>query len=148
MLRSILDLGNVTVDQIMVHRNQVVALDIELSPATVLEQALSSTHTRIPLYRGSHENIVGVLHAKALLQALRAAGGRPDEIVLTRYILTCCVADATIAQVRVVGLPPGEYTDDEWLSVTGAVYPVGREVLVAADTAEPIPVPEQPYLTP
>jgi len=84
MLRSILDLGNVTVDQIMVHRNQVVALDIELSPATVLEQALSSAHTRIPLYRGSHENIVGVLHAKALLQALRAAGGRPDEIVLTR----------------------------------------------------------------
>ncbi|HLB39161.1 MAG TPA: TIGR03943 family protein [Actinomycetota bacterium] len=75
-------------------------------------------------------------------------GAPLDEIVLTRYIVTCCVADATIAQVRVVGLPPGAYTDDEWLRITGAVYPVGREVLVAADSAEPIPVPEQPYLTP
>ena len=76
------------------------------------------------------------------------ASAPPDEIVLTRYIVTCCVADATIAQVRIVGLPPGEYPDDEWLSVTGAVYPVGREVLVAANTAEQIPVPAQPYLTP
>ncbi len=76
------------------------------------------------------------------------ASAPPDEILLTRYIITCCVADATIAQVRVVGLPPGEYLDEAWLRVTGAVYPVGREVLVAADTAEPIPVPEQPYLTP
>ena len=76
------------------------------------------------------------------------ASAPPDEIVLTRYIMTCCVADATIAQVRVVGLPAGDYPDEEWLSVTGAVYPVGREVLVAADSAEPIPVPEQPYLTP
>ena len=76
------------------------------------------------------------------------ASAPPDEILLTRYIVTCCVADATIAQVRVVGLPPGAYQDDEWLRVTGAVYPVGREVLVAANDAEPIPVPSQPYLTP
>jgi uncharacterized repeat protein (TIGR03943 family) len=72
----------------------------------------------------------------------------PDQILLTRYIVTCCVADATIAQVRIVGLRPDDYTDDEWLRVTGNVYPVGREVLVAGTAAEPIPVPEQPYLTP
>jgi uncharacterized membrane protein YcgQ (UPF0703/DUF1980 family) len=62
--------------------------------------------------------------------------------------VTCCVADATIAQVRIVGLPPGSYPDDEWLQVTGAVYPVGREVLVAADGVQQIPVPSEPYLTP
>jgi uncharacterized membrane protein YcgQ (UPF0703/DUF1980 family) len=78
----------------------------------------------------------------------REASAPPDEILLTRYIVTCCVADATIAQVRIVGLPPGDYPDDEWLQVTGAVYPVGREVLVAASTVAPIPVPSQPYLTP
>jgi Mg2+/Co2+ transporter CorB len=83
MLRSILDLNDVTVGEIMVHRNQVVALDIEQPPAMVLEQALSSAHTRIPLYRGSRENIVGLLHAKALLHALREAGGRADRLVLT-----------------------------------------------------------------
>jgi putative membrane protein len=78
----------------------------------------------------------------------REASAPPDEILLTRYIVTCCVADATIAQVRVVGLPPGDYEDDEWLQVTGNAYPVGREVLVAANSATEIPVPDQPYLTP
>jgi len=78
----------------------------------------------------------------------KEASAPPDEILLTRYIVTCCVADATIAQVRVVGLPPGDYTNDEWLQVTGNVYPVGREVLVAASGATQIPVPDQPYLTP
>jgi uncharacterized repeat protein (TIGR03943 family) len=72
----------------------------------------------------------------------------PDEILLTRYIVTCCVADATIAQVRIVGLQTANYQDDEWVRVTGSVYPVGRDVLVASNAAEPIPVPDQPYLTP
>lgn len=82
MLRSILDLANVTVGEIMVHRNQVVALDIDQDPGKVLEQALSSPHTRIPLYRGSSENIVGILHAKAMLQALRSAGGQAERLML------------------------------------------------------------------
>ena len=80
MLSSILDLASVTVGEIMVHRNQVFAIDVGQPRAAVLEQALASPHTRVPLYRGSRENIVGVLHAKALLQALRAAGGRAEAI--------------------------------------------------------------------
>lgn len=84
MLRSILDLANVSVGEIMIHRNQVVALDIDQDPGKVLELALSSPHTRIPLYRGSSENIVGVLHAKAMLQALRTAGGQPERLVLSQ----------------------------------------------------------------
>jgi Mg2+/Co2+ transporter CorB len=84
MLRSILDLDDVTVGEIMIHRNQVVALDIEQPPSAVLQQALSSAHTRIPLYRGSPENIVGVLHAKALLRALREARGRVEDLALPR----------------------------------------------------------------
>ncbi|MBM3522812.1 MAG: HlyC/CorC family transporter [Alphaproteobacteria bacterium] len=82
MLRSILDLADVTVGEIMVHRNQVVALDIDQDPGKVLEQALSSPHTRIPLFRGSSENIVGILHAKAMLQALRSAGGQAERLML------------------------------------------------------------------
>jgi uncharacterized membrane protein YcgQ (UPF0703/DUF1980 family) len=62
--------------------------------------------------------------------------------------VTCCVADATVAQVRVVGVPPGVYASEDWIRVIGRVYPVGREVLVAAESIEPIPVPAQPYLTP
>jgi putative membrane protein len=72
----------------------------------------------------------------------------PDELLLTRYIVTCCVADATVAQVRVVGVPPGVYANEDWIRVLGRVYPVGREVLVIAESIERIPVPAQPYLTP
>jgi putative membrane protein len=72
----------------------------------------------------------------------------PGEFLLSRYIVTCCVADATVAQVRVVGAPSGTIADDEWVHVSGAVYPLGREVLVAADVVDQIPVPDSPYLTP
>jgi uncharacterized repeat protein (TIGR03943 family) len=77
------------------------------------------------------------------------AGDGPDGFRLTRFIITCCVADATIAQVRVVGAPPGSVTSDEWVSVTGRLYPLGNDVLIAADGApQEIPVPDNPYLTP
>jgi putative membrane protein len=72
----------------------------------------------------------------------------PDEFMLTRFIVTCCTADATIAQVRVVGAPPGAFAPDDWVQVTGRVYPIGRDVLVAADAIEAIPAPADPYLTP
>jgi len=72
----------------------------------------------------------------------------PDEFLLTRFIVTCCTADATIAQVRVVGAPPGAFAADEWVKVEGRIYPIGREVLVAAEHIEGIPAPSDPYLTP
>jgi Mg2+/Co2+ transporter CorB len=80
MLRSILDLADVEVGTIMVHRRQVLAIDVEQRSAAVVEQALSSRYTRIPLWRGQSDNIVGVLHAKAVLQAVRANGGNFDAI--------------------------------------------------------------------
>ncbi len=77
------------------------------------------------------------------------AGDGPDEFRLTRFIITCCVADATIAQVRVVGAPPGSVVSDGWVSVTGRLYPLGNDVLIAANgTPREIPVPDNPYLTP
>jgi uncharacterized repeat protein (TIGR03943 family) len=72
----------------------------------------------------------------------------PDELMLTRFIVTCCTADATIAQARVVGVTPGAFAPDRWIRVRGRVFPIGREVLVAAETAEAIPTPDRPYLTP
>jgi putative membrane protein len=72
----------------------------------------------------------------------------PDQILLTRYIVTCCVADATVAQARIVGLEPTQYQNDEWIRVTGSVFPFQRDVYVQGETAEQIPVPDQPYLTP
>lgn len=70
------------------------------------------------------------------------------EFLLTRYIITCCVADATIAQVRVVNVTPGEFSSNDWVRVQGTIYPVGREVIVEASEIDEVPQPSRPYLTP
>jgi uncharacterized repeat protein (TIGR03943 family) len=76
----------------------------------------------------------------------RRDGQAADEFMLTRFIVSCCVADAISVQVRVVGAPPGQFEDDDWVRVSGSFYPVGREVVVDASEIEPIPQPDHPYL--
>lgn len=80
MLRSILDLDDVEVEEIMVHRRNVTLIDVAEAPGDIVEQALASPYTRIPLYRDDPDNIVGVLHAKALLRDLHAHGDRVEEL--------------------------------------------------------------------
>ena len=58
-----------------------------------------------------------------------------DEFLLARYVVSCCVADATIAEVRVVNVTPGQFANEDWVEVTGTIYPIGREVIVDAGTA-------------
>jgi uncharacterized repeat protein (TIGR03943 family) len=70
-----------------------------------------------------------------------------DEFLLTRYVVSCCVADATVAQVRVVNVTPGAFEDNEWVEVTGTIYPIGREVILNAGTILGVPRPERPYLS-
>jgi uncharacterized membrane protein YcgQ (UPF0703/DUF1980 family) len=70
-----------------------------------------------------------------------------DEFLLTRYVVTCCVADATVAQVRVVNVTPGAFDDNEWARVSGTIYPLGREVIVNAAEVEAVARPERPYLS-
>jgi len=76
MLRSILDLADVEVSEIMTHRRNVVAVEADLPRAELVDAVLASPYTRIPLWRDDSDNIVAVVHAKALLRALRSHG--PD----------------------------------------------------------------------
>jgi Mg2+/Co2+ transporter CorB len=80
MLRSILDLGDVEVSEIMTHRRNVVAIDADLGAEQVVEAVMASPYTRLPLYRGHPDNIIGVLHVKELFRAVRAAGGELDKL--------------------------------------------------------------------
>jgi Mg2+/Co2+ transporter CorB len=80
MLRSILDLAEVEVSEIMTHRRDVVTIDAGLPPAEIVGQVLDSPFTRIPLWRDNPDNIVGVLHAKRLLRALHAAAGDQSKV--------------------------------------------------------------------
>jgi len=74
MLTNILDLEQVTVDDIMVPRNEVYGLDLEDSDDEILEQVQNSTHTLLPVWRGDINNIQGVLHMRDLSRVLKGDG--------------------------------------------------------------------------
>jgi uncharacterized repeat protein (TIGR03943 family) len=76
----------------------------------------------------------------------RREGMPADEFILARFIISCCVADALSVQVRVVGAPPGELREDQWVRVQGTFYPVARETVVDASSIRVIPRPDSPYL--
>ncbi len=83
-LLGALDLGDRTVEEIMLHRSQIEMINVDDSPDEVLAQALESRHTRLPLYKDDKENIIGVIHAKDLLRAIHraavASGGAPEAL--------------------------------------------------------------------
>jgi Mg2+/Co2+ transporter CorB len=80
MMGGVLDLRELTVSDVMVHRTKMVMLDADEPPNDLVDAALAAAVTRLPLWRGGPDNIVGVLHAKNLLRALHAAGGDASKI--------------------------------------------------------------------
>ncbi|PYF79258.1 MULTISPECIES: HlyC/CorC family transporter [Marinomonas] len=64
MLISILDLERVSVEDIMVPRNEVIGIDIEDSIEEIIEQICQSRHTRMPVYNGEINKVIGILHAR------------------------------------------------------------------------------------
>jgi len=76
-----LDLGERTVEEVMRHRSEIEMLDAAESPEALLDQALNSPHTRLPIFEEEPENIIGVVHAKDLLRAINDADdGAPPDI--------------------------------------------------------------------
>jgi Mg2+/Co2+ transporter CorB len=84
MLHSILDLDEVPVSDIMVHRRNLTMIDADLQPDEIVRQVLDSPHTRIPLWRNEPDNIIGVLHAKGLLRALHNNDWRLQGIEIVK----------------------------------------------------------------
>ena len=80
MLGGVLDLSDMDVSEIMVHRKSMSMIDAELAPRELVAKVLESENTRLPLWRGDPENIIGILHAKDLLKALAATGGAIETL--------------------------------------------------------------------
>jgi Mg2+/Co2+ transporter CorB len=75
MLGGVLDLKELELFDVMVHRTKMRSLDAASPPAQILEEILKSGHSRFPVWRERPDNIIGVLHAKDLFAALQAAHG-------------------------------------------------------------------------
>jgi len=67
MLLSILDLEQVTVEDIMVPRNEITGIDLDDDWETILKQISTSQHTRLPVYRGDIDNVLGFIHLRNVL---------------------------------------------------------------------------------
>ena len=80
MLGGVLDLADMDVSEVMVHRTGIVMLDADETPREIVAGVLASQHSRLPLYRDDPENIVGVLHAKDLLAAIAQAEGKIEAV--------------------------------------------------------------------
>lgn len=65
-----LDLGERTVEEIMLHRSGIEMIDAASDPSDILAQCLASRYTRLPVFDGERENIIGMVHAKDLLRAM------------------------------------------------------------------------------
>jgi CBS domain containing-hemolysin-like protein len=78
MLGGILDLAGVEVSEVMTHRKDMVSIDADAQPEQIFDQVVQSPYTRLPVWRGDPDSIIGVLHTKDLLGRVR---GDPAKLV-------------------------------------------------------------------
>ena len=80
MFGGILDLRDLVVSDVMVHRTNMITLDADEKQEDLVNAVIASPVTRLPLWRGNPQNIIGVLHVKDLLRALHAADGDANKV--------------------------------------------------------------------
>jgi Mg2+/Co2+ transporter CorB len=82
MLRSILELADVDVEEIMTHRQNVILIDRSQNSEVIVKQILDSPYTRLPLWLDDQDNITGIVHAKGVLRELQKVDGDASKINL------------------------------------------------------------------
>jgi len=87
MLRSVLDLFDVPVEDIMVHRQNVTMIDIDQPIKQIVEQVLETPFSRVPVWRGNQDNIEGIIHVKLLLNELNRCGGHASKVMLENVVM-------------------------------------------------------------
>ena len=80
MFGGLLDLRDLIVSDVMIHRTKMITACADDPPAEVVKEVLESPVTRVPLWSGRPENFIGILHAKDLLRALQGADGDASKI--------------------------------------------------------------------
>ncbi|MFT7403160.1 MAG: Mg2+/Co2+ transporter CorB [Zhongshania sp.] len=83
MLMNILDLEQITVDDIMIPRNEVFGIDVDADTDTIIRKLRDAEFTRIPVYKNDIDNIVGILHQRDIINSVDAQGRvQRDALIL------------------------------------------------------------------
>jgi Mg2+/Co2+ transporter CorB len=83
-LGGVLDLGELEVSDIMIHRTAMRAVNADEAPEIAIRNILESPYTRMPVWRGATDNIIGVIHAKDLIRALAEPNVEPQDIDIVK----------------------------------------------------------------
>src|SRR5208337_104266 len=86
MFGGLLELAEIPVSDVMVHRTKMRLIDADLPPEEIVREVIDSPYTRMPLWRGEPDNIVGVLHTKDLLRAYVAAAGDAGKLKISELM--------------------------------------------------------------
>ena len=81
MLKSVLDLDDVTVEDVMQHRSHIVSLSVATPPQEIFDFISKSPFSRLPLWKGRRDNIVGILHVKSVLKMMTQTGSKKINIL-------------------------------------------------------------------
>jgi CBS domain containing-hemolysin-like protein len=79
-IHNLFRFGELSVVDVMVHRTNMYSVDADEPPAKVIDAVVSGPHTRVPIWEKDPENIIGTVHVKDALRAVKAAGGDPSRI--------------------------------------------------------------------
>jgi Mg2+/Co2+ transporter CorB len=123
MLLAILDLEKVTVDEVMVPRNRIEGVNLDTEWDDIVRQLTGSRYTRLPAYRGSLDNVVGIVHVRRVLNLMhenRLNRTSLDQLVVEPYFIPSATPLNTqllnFKQVkRRLGLVVDEYGDIQGL---------------------------------
>jgi Mg2+/Co2+ transporter CorB len=86
MLGGILDLKDLEVADVMIHRTKMVTMDIDEPVKDIIAGILKSGHSRIPVWKEKPDNIIGILHAKALFAAMQKADSDTSKVNLADIV--------------------------------------------------------------
>ena len=73
---GVLEIGELNVEEVMIHRKNVCMIDINIPSETIIKEVLNSGHSRVPLYENDQDNIIGILHVKDILKSISKRGRR------------------------------------------------------------------------
>ncbi|MFK7791683.1 MAG: HlyC/CorC family transporter [Devosiaceae bacterium] len=100
-LGGVLDLHDLEVSDVMIHRTKMQSIDIDLPNTQILATILNSPYTRIPLWKDRSDNIVGVIHAKDVLRAVHTKNSNISDVDVTEIAQTpWFVPDTTTLQAQ------------------------------------------------
>jgi len=82
MIGGVLDLAEMDVSEVMIHRRNILMLDADLPARDLIDQALNAPYTRLPIYQSEQDNVIGVMHARDLARAVAAVQGDINQLDL------------------------------------------------------------------